>query len=236
MSNYLGIQIFKALKGETSSLSPLCKRLLGVGEGNNAQSLQLFSLDVEWIDESFIGQMMEIRKVAQTNQDGLKVLHDTILESRIGSKNEAVLDEMEVIKTAIVGIQTALGINSKSDTKSKKSKKAKGVKDDLFTRYLLESESNEVSGIDEVRMIVESMNEKLGSVQEDIGAVHEIKTATLTMKDEVKSIEVKVEKIEGKVRSMESKVDLIGDKVDNMEKTMNDIKEMLSQLTTKETQ
>jgi len=230
MSNYLGIQIFKAFGGKTSSLSPLCKRILGVGEGNNAQSSPLFSLDVEWTDESFIGQIVDMQESF----------------SRIGSKNEAgdILDEMEVIKTAIVDIQTALGITPKSDTKSKKSKKAKGAKDDLFTRNLLESEhSDEVSGKDEARMIAESINEKLSSIKEDTGAVQEIKTATLTMTDEIKSVELKVEKIEnkvefieGKVQSMESKVHSIGDKVDNMEKTMNDIKDMLSQLTTKETQ
>jgi len=225
MSNYLGIQIFKAFPGaKTGPLSPKCKKILGVGGGNNAQSLQPFSLDVEWTNDSFVGQ----QEVILANNDQSVTMMDRLGESE--ERDNQLQQSLHRIDLAVAAIEKKLDIvPDPKISKSKKSKKSKAVKPNsdagevqeeeeestgIFERKLLETggvgdEKAEVDN-DEMKRSIVAMERKLNSVEK------EIKTTGIAMKDEVKGIKEEVKGMKGKV--------------DKIEKSMEELKDMLSQL------
>ena len=102
-------------------------------------------------------------------------------------------------------------IDPKTNTKSKKSKKAKQGNDALFHRDLL---------LDEMSDTVENMPDTDEANKRDVAV----------MIEEVDAIKAKVESIEGKVESMDGKIESMEGKVDKIETSMEEIKDMLSQL------
>jgi len=114
------------------------------------------------------------------------------------SSMRAILMKLEMDTSVLDGL---------NKSKSRKSKKAKQVKeDDLFERNLLDAEE----------------------VAKD-----ELKSQVQSIEVQVKEVKSKVELIEGKVISMEGKVESMEGKVDKMEKTMEEMKDMLHQMMTR---
>ena len=118
------------------------------------------------------------------------------------SSMRAILMKLEMDTSVLDGL---------NKSKSRKSKKAKQVKeDDLFERNLLDAE--EVAK-DELKSQVQSIEVQVKDV-----------------KSKVELIEGKVNSMEGKVESIEGKVESMEGKVDKMEKTMEEMKDMLHQM------
>ena len=165
------------------------------------------------------------------------------MEKEIIEKEDAIIKrEVDIQNTLSVmdgKLDTLLlhqNIDPKTNTKSKKSKKAKQGNGALFHRDLL---------LDEMSDTVENMpdtdeaNERDVAVMiEEVDAikakVESIEGKVKSMEDKVGSIEVQVKSIEGKVKSMDGKIESIEGKVDKMETSMEEIKDMLSQLMMRE--
>ena len=158
------------------------------------------------------------------------------MDNQVDMKNitRALKDRMATLQETVDNIAKKLDINpTKSDAKSKKSKKAKSqpkeaqdseTDDALFHRNLLAVEEVVMDKFDKMESQAKSMAKTFE------GKVESIEGKVESMEIQVQSIENKVQSIEGKVDSMESQVQSIKGKVDNMGKTMEEMKDMLSQL------
>ena len=214
VNNFLGLQIFLALKADTDPLSPKCSSLLGLDSNRRLteQNENLpFTLGVKFGPGTFPNQVSQVlvkeEEIKETQQAMMAKEEEILIDvDRIRERANEMYNNQQVMMGTLSDIQKKLNIDHK-DSKSKKSKKAKGEKaqeaqddesDTLFDRRL--------SGVEEM----------VTKIEEIVTGVNEVKTSVHIADDKIARMEDKVKKIEGKVS--------------NMEKSIEDIKEMLSQL------
>jgi len=240
LSNHLGNEILRELKAKTGPLSPLCSRLLGFGSNRRLNDDdEAFELTAVWGGDSLMGQLAE----SIGNERMIMSKENEIIDNQVDMKNitQAMKDRMATLQETVDNIAKKLDINpTKSDAKSKKSKKAKSqpkeaqdseTDDALFHRNLLAVEEAVMDKFDMMESQAKSMAKTFeGKVESIESKVDSMESKVESMENKVQSIEGKVGNVETQVQSIENKVQSIKGKVDNMEKTMEEMKDMLSQL------
>lgn len=215
MSNFLGIQIYDALEGVTAGrLSDRCSELLGLNPNRRLADQQEnlpFALDVVFGTDSFpiqVSQVLAQEDEIKETQLIMMAKEEEILIDVESIKERAtdMYNNQQVMMKALSDIQNELDITRK-DSKTKKSKKAKAEKkdSDIFNRGLLHDDES----------VIEAMAKSVDQIKTD---VKELMGNKVAESEEIKLMRSKVEEIEGKV--------------DKMEKSMEDIKSMLSKLLT----
>lgn len=225
--NFLGIQIFNALEGaEAGRLSETCSGVLGLNPNRRLteqENLLPFSLDVVFGSDSFPKQISQVLvqedKIKETQLKMMAKEDEIMIDvDRIRERANEMYNNQQVMMDTLSDIQEELDIDQK-DSKSKKSKKAKGEK----------TEQSQADGSDLFERRLSGIEEMVTKIEEIVASgVNEVKTEVKESIDEAKT-EVK-ESTDEIVDQMKSRVEKIEHKVDNMEKSIEDIKEMLSQL------
>ena len=242
-SNFLGIQIVKAISPDTKTkgISNECKRILGVSDqrrlqesGGSFDSSGPFSLAVVYGDESPVNQQLKIlqnekqimKELAEIEKMDKQILDEV---DDIEENAESILDEVDTVEetdnqihTILEGIQLTINaISAKLDLDftniqpNTKSKKSKKAKQGGKDALFHRALliDNKSASDDNMSDTGEAKEKDIAVMMEEVGAT----------KGKVESIEVQVKSIDDRVESMEGKIDKI-------EKTMEEMKQMLSQL------
>ena len=237
MSNHLGNEIFGQLGGKTSTLSPLCQRILGLGSTNRRLEDVSYNLHVEWEEDSFIRQMdqsIENEKVIMANANNIVAKEDEILiaimgEPEMGSFNTKKSDRKSLM-------QEIQGVAETEENIMMQGERLKQTFDRMMLAMaaILERLDMDPSMLDnhnsndakskkskkakQAKPEVPEESDKEDLFTRNLLDVKEVVNDKFGMMErQVKFMGGKVESIDGKVESMESKVESIEEKARSME-------------------